>query len=203
MIDHLRLPVFRPQSDLEHDLAIDAQPGGQPDAPIHGFYLAGANAARRLPYTLGSMPRRNVPPDVHIATEPSGSTEVSRFLFNELFQSNVERTNDGRIESLCVTARNAANDVVGGVYGEVYWGWLNILVLWVAPALRRHGVGTQLLAHVETEAVAKSCRGIYLDTFTFQNPQLYLRAGYEVFGTLDQFPNGHSRHFLRKQLHAA
>ncbi len=92
---------------------------------------------------------------------------------------------------------------VGGVYGEVYWGWLNILVLWVAPALRRHGVGTQLLAHVETEAVAKSCRGIYLDTFTFQNPQLYLRAGYEVFGTLDQFPNGHSRHFLRKQLHAA
>jgi hypothetical protein len=31
---------------------IDAQPGGQPDAPIHGFYLASGSAARRLPYTL-------------------------------------------------------------------------------------------------------------------------------------------------------
>jgi len=28
---------------------IDAQPGGQPDAPIHGFYLANVDPARRLP----------------------------------------------------------------------------------------------------------------------------------------------------------
>ena len=26
-----------------------AQPGGQPDAPIHGFYLSNIRAARRLP----------------------------------------------------------------------------------------------------------------------------------------------------------
>jgi hypothetical protein len=34
---------------------IDAQPGGQPDAPIHGFYLASVGAARRLPYSLGML----------------------------------------------------------------------------------------------------------------------------------------------------
>ena len=34
-------------------MRIDAQPGGQPDAPIHGFYLASVGAARRLPYSLG------------------------------------------------------------------------------------------------------------------------------------------------------
>ena len=33
----------------------DAQPGGQPDAPIHGFNLASPSAARRLPCTLGIM----------------------------------------------------------------------------------------------------------------------------------------------------
>src|SRR5436190_866003 len=32
---------------------IDAQPGGQPDAPNHGFHLASAGAARGLPYSLG------------------------------------------------------------------------------------------------------------------------------------------------------
>ena len=35
--------------------AEDAQPGGQPDAPIHGFYLASVPPARRLPYTLGRI----------------------------------------------------------------------------------------------------------------------------------------------------
>ena len=34
----------------------DAQPGSQPDVPIHGFYLASVGAARRLPYSLGRMP---------------------------------------------------------------------------------------------------------------------------------------------------
>ena len=93
--------------------------------------------------------------------------------------------------------------LVGGLYGELYWGWLNILALWVAPALRRKGIGARLLARAETEALGKGCHGAYLDTFTFQSPSLYLRAGYEIFGTLQHFPNSHSRHFLRKSLHAA
>jgi hypothetical protein len=37
--------------------AIDAQPRGQPDAPVHGFYLAGVVSARRLPWTLGVVMR--------------------------------------------------------------------------------------------------------------------------------------------------
>lgn len=139
--------------------------------------------------------------DVHVTVELD--TDVSRFLRSELFKSNVERTGNGSIEALCVAARSATSELVGGVYGEVYWGWLNILVLWVAPELRRRGLGTRLLGRVETEAIARGCHGVYLDTFSFQHPALYLRAGYEIFGTLEQFPNGHSRHFLRKRLHAA
>ena len=34
-----------------------AQPGGQPDAPVHAFYLASAITARRLRYTLGGTSR--------------------------------------------------------------------------------------------------------------------------------------------------
>jgi len=32
---------------------LGAEPGGQPGAPIHGFYLARVHAAHRLPYSLG------------------------------------------------------------------------------------------------------------------------------------------------------
>jgi len=141
-----------------------------------------------------------LPNALSIAVEAEPATEVTRLLFDRLSQANVERTGDGRIVRLCVTARDSGTALMGGVYGEIYWGWLNILALWVSPQLRRRGLGTQLLSRAEVEALAKGCRGVYLDTFTFQSVALYTRAGYEVFGTLEQFPNGHSRHFLRKRL---
>jgi len=138
-----------------------------------------------------------------IAVEAEAASDVVRTIFDGLSHSNVERTGDGKIERLSVIARNSDKVIVGGIYGEMYWGWLNILALWVAPTFRRRGLGSQLLSRAEAEAAAKGCQGAYLDTFSFQNCGLYIRAGYEVFGTLERFPGKHSRQFLRKGLHAA
>jgi GNAT superfamily N-acetyltransferase len=144
-----------------------------------------------------------VPNALSITVEDEPATDVMRALFDGLSRANVERTGDGKIEHLCVIARDSSNALAGGVYGELYWGWLNILALWVSPDLRRRGLGSQLLSRAEAEALARECRGVYLDTFTFQNVALYTRAGYEIFGTLEHFPSGHSRHFLSKRLRAA
>jgi len=138
-----------------------------------------------------------------IAVEVEPGIDVTRTIFDGLLQSNTERTGDGKITRLCVTARDLGNTLVGGIYGEIYWGWLNVLALWVTPQMRHQGIGTKLLSHAEAEAMAKGCEGAFLDTFTFQDVALYTRAGYEIFGTLEHFPKGHSRHFLRKHLHAA
>jgi GNAT superfamily N-acetyltransferase len=140
---------------------------------------------------------------LNISVEHEPAKVVVRALLDGLSQANVERTGDGKIEHLCVIARDSSKALAGGLYGELYWGWLNILALWVSPDLRRQGLGSQLLSRAEAEACAKGCRGVYLDTFTFQNVALYTRAGYEIFGTLEHFPSGHSRHFLSKRLHAA
>lgn len=138
--------------------------------------------------------------EIQLTNESNPSKELTRAIFDELFRANAERTGDGAIGEICVVARDAEGAVVGGIYGEIYWGWLNVAALWVAPSLRRRGLGTRLLARAEEEALAKGCHGVYLDTFTFQSPNLYLRCGYEIFGTLDDFPRGHARHFLRKAL---
>ena len=139
----------------------------------------------------------------NITVELEPAADTTRTLFVGLFHSNVERTGDGKIEHLCVVARDAGGSLVGGIYGEIYWGWLHVVALWVTPKLRRQRLGTQLLSRAEAEALAKGCRGAYLDTFTFQSVGLYTRAGYEIFGTLEHFPAGHSRHFLRKTLNSA
>ena len=148
-------------------------------------------------------PTRPISDTLNIAVEVEPGADVTRTIFDGLFKSNTERTGDGKVTRLCVTARDSGSTLVGGIYGEMYWGWLNILALWVAPQIRRQGIGAQLLCHAEAEGLAKGCHGAYLDTFTFQNVALYTRAGYEIFGTLEHFPNGNSRHFLRKHLHAA
>jgi GNAT superfamily N-acetyltransferase len=138
---------------------------------------------------------------IEISVETDRAKELSRILFDALSQSNVERTSDGKDENVCVVARDVTAALVGGIYGEVYWGWLHLRVLWVTPTLRRRGLGAQLLARAEAEALAKGCHGAWLDTFTFQTQSFYQRAGYEIFGTLEQYPTGESRHFFRKSLH--
>jgi ribosomal protein S18 acetylase RimI-like enzyme len=135
--------------------------------------------------------------------EAEPTAELARTIFDGLSNSNVERTGDGKIVHLCVVARDATSSLVGGIYGDIYWGWLHILALWVAPPSRRQRLGTQLLSRAEGEAFVRGCRGVYLDTFSFQSVDLYTRAGYEIFGSLDHYPAEHSRYFLRKALNAA
>ena len=84
--------------------------------------------------------------------------------------------------------------------GEAYWGWFNFTTVWVHPSHRRKGIASKMLAQAETEAARLGYTQAYLDTFSFQSPELYLRAGYEVFGQLDNFPAGGKRLFMRKTL---
>jgi len=178
----------RPQTQV---IAADRMITWYPDAIVRGDHFS--------PHPS----RADMSNDPKISVEVDPTRELTRVLFDALSLSNIERTNDGQIAHICVIARDSAGELVGGTYGEVYWGWLHVLVLWVNPTQRRRGLGGQLLARAEAEALSKGCRAVWLDTFTFQGQHFYLRAGYEIFGTLEQYPDGHSRHFLRKYLQSA
>jgi GNAT superfamily N-acetyltransferase len=144
-----------------------------------------------------------MPNAISIAVELEPTPEIARTIFDGLTVSNIERTGDGTTERLCVVARAPDGVIVGGIYGEIYWGWLHVLALWVAPPFRGQRLGTQLLSRAEGEAAAKGCHAAHLDTFSFQSLGLYTRAGYEIFGSLERYPAEHSRYFLRKALHVA
>lgn len=99
-----------------------------------------------------------------------------------------------------ILMRDRKNRVVGGVIGHVFGGWLYVELLWVEESLRNKGNGTKLLKMVENEAVKLGCKYAHLDTFSFEARPFYEKHGYTLFATLDNYPEGHSKHFLKKKL---
>lgn len=92
------------------------------------------------------------------------------------------------------------DEIIGGILSEVYWNILNIDVLWVKEEYRNKGYGTALLADVENAAKRMNCKISHLDTFDFQAKDLYEKLGYQVFGVLEDCPEGHSRYYMSKKL---
>ena len=90
--------------------------------------------------------------------------------------------------------------MLGGLLGETYWGWLYVETLYVSDELRGQGWGTKLLAEGEAEALRRGCRAVHLDTMSYQALPFYEKLGYTVWGTLENFIDGHDRYFLQKQL---
>ena len=99
---------------------------------------------------------------------------------------------------LDVIKRAENHQIIGGVLGEVSWGWLYIDTLWVDEALRGGGHGRMLLMVIEQEAYRRGARGSYLFTTSFQALPFYQKYGYEIFGQVQDRPPGHTFYYLRK-----
>ena len=52
----------------------------------------------------------------------------------------------------------------------------------------------------EAYAQSRGAVGVTLETHSFQARPFYERLGYQVFSTLDGYPSGHSKFFLKKVL---
>ena len=101
---------------------------------------------------------------------------------------------------LTIVARADEGGVVGVALGEAGRGWLHVSAVWVAEEFRRQRLGARLLEALESEARRLGCRRAYPDTFSYQARPFYEKRGYQVFGTLDDYPLGHQRFFMRKLL---
>jgi GNAT superfamily N-acetyltransferase len=113
---------------------------------------------------------------------------------------NEQQAGDTEFQRLCFVLHTPDQEIVGGVMAEIYWGWLYIDLLWVKDELRGRGYGHRLLARAEDEARQQGARNAYLDTFSFQALDFYRQHGYQVFGELRDFPPGHQRYFMAKEL---
>ena len=113
---------------------------------------------------------------------------------------NVQQAGDPDSRTISYLLRGPKEEAVGGLIGEVHWGWFYVNLVWLREDLRGRGYGHRMLALAEDEARRHGAHHAYLDTFSFQAPDFYRRHGYQVFGELADFPPGHRRYYMVKDL---
>lgn len=113
---------------------------------------------------------------------------------------NTEKAGQDHGKNLCFVLKTPGGEVLGGIIGATYWNWLYINLMWIHEDYRRQGYGAKLLELAEAEAKKRGAAYAHLDTFSFQAPDFYRKYGYEVYGTLQNFPPGHTRYYMKKTL---
>ena len=117
-----------------------------------------------------------------------------------LYQFNQARVGEDGHTPLQIVEYDEAGNVIGGLLGGTYWGWMYLDILWVREDYRKRGIGSKLLSAAEREAVARGCHHVHLDTMSWQAPVFYQKRGYEVIGVLPDIPKGHQKYLLMKAL---
>jgi GNAT superfamily N-acetyltransferase len=122
-------------------------------------------------------------------------------LLNGLRAYNKPFINNRDWGSLGIFCRDGEGKMTGGLIGSRKGEWLCISYLWVSESVRGTGLGGELMRSAENEALKLGCLHSMVDTFSFQALPFYLKQGYILKMTLDDFPEkGIQRHYLTKVL---
>jgi ribosomal protein S18 acetylase RimI-like enzyme len=135
-------------------------------------------------------------PTLEDAPDPSDV----QFLNERLRAYNLLHAADDNHRLLTVLLRDPDGEIVAGLLGGTFWGWLHIDVLWVRDDLRRGGHGQALIEMAEDEAIRRGCHHAHVETHSFQALPFYQQHGYTILGQLPDFPQGHTKYYLVKAL---
>jgi N-acetylglutamate synthase-like GNAT family acetyltransferase len=122
-----------------------------------------------------------------------------RQIIKGLIAFNARAVGKSKYKSLTITLRQG-KEIVGGLAGATWMGWLFIDLLWISDKYRGKGHGRMLMKRAEAEALKRGVQNVFLNTFSFQAPGFYKKLGYKEFGKLKNFPAGHTRYWLAKAL---
>jgi len=137
---------------------------------------------------------------IRLEFEPFIDDGARQFIVDGVDNHNIAVTGMPAYFPVNFVLRGERGDVLGGLIGLLWGGWLQVSYVWVAEAARGQGLGARLMQAAEAYAKSRGAVGATLETHSFQARPFYERLGYEVFGELDGYPPGHAKFFLRKAL---
>jgi GNAT superfamily N-acetyltransferase len=136
---------------------------------------------------------------VELVFDPHNAA-AAEYVRNRLSMFNSAATGRSDFHPVNIFLKGERGERLGGLLGYVWSDWLYVAILWVDDSLRGQGQATRLMDAAEDYARQRGCHSASLDTHSFQARPFYEKRGYEVFATLDDYPKGHKKFFLRKKL---
>ncbi len=115
-----------------------------------------------------------------------------------LTEYNLTKLGGWACHHLAVVAKND-QVIIGGLYGTLQWDWLEIDFAWVDESRRGEGFGTKLVKAAEVAAVSKGVHNVHLRTGSWQAVGFYEKLGYNLFGQLEDYPDGFTTYFMKKR----
>ncbi len=142
---------------------------------------------------------------INVAFQIIASTDDEARLVNdkivEFNKTQVPLTQNVEFIALNFHVKNEQGSLIAGINSLMYyWHVLHIDSLFVSEKYRGKNIGRTLLNKVESEAKQMGAKLAHLDTFDWQAKDFYLKFGYEIFGILEDCPEGHERYYLKKHL---
>jgi len=137
--------------------------------------------------------------DLVIVFDPSPDPAAVERVRNGVELHNVAATGLADYATVNFLLKSPRGEVLGGLFGAIWGGWLHITFVWVSETVRSQDWGSRLMDEAEAYAVGRGCIGATLETFSFQARPFYEKRGYEVFGVLEDYPPAHAKYFLKKR----
>jgi ribosomal protein S18 acetylase RimI-like enzyme len=138
--------------------------------------------------------------DVELSYDPLTGDTLSRLVGDNLIYVSIGRTGVSDWQPVGYCVKTGRGEILGGLVGQVWGGWLHVRMLWVTEQRRGQRLGTRLMDAAEAFAAEHGATDATLETASFQAPGFYQKRGYTVFAQLDDYPPGHTKYYLRKRL---
>ena len=136
--------------------------------------------------------------DIEVVDKPDSA--LLEFFEKKIHEFNVARWEVKERLPLAVRIRNETGEVVAGAAARTFGLWLLIDNIWVSEQLRGQDLGSKILKHLESAAVARGCKFALLDTLNFQARPFYERFGYKVQWVQNNYPKDGCKYFMVKEL---
>jgi DNA-binding protein Fis len=138
-------------------------------------------------------------PELSFQYRPATSSEIELTTQSLLDHSRQALNTDVGYQPFGIFAY-AGEKLMGAVIGKIFFNWMHIDIIWVAPEHRKGGLGTKLMKLLEERGKENLCDGIEVWTQSWQAPGFYHNLGYEEFAVLEDFAPGRKRHVFRRYL---
>jgi len=115
--------------------------------------------------------------------------KIQKQLEKGLAEHNQKFAGDPKHQMLQLTISDDQG-LAAGLTGESLNRMFKIKLLWVREDQRSKGLAGQLVKAAEVEARKRGDTGMLVSTYTYQGPEFYKRIGFEIFGTVENYPEG-------------